>query len=142
LPRKFDKGVNMLKKISISILIIVCFSLIGCSVQNKASRNVQEYIRYTTTDKNDIKVINSEKTVNNLKSMVNSIEWSDKVFTKPDSGVYSFWFETESKKERIGMYDLWSNQENTVIFNEKTGKYGLLSVDDKIMLKEIFSWWK
>jgi hypothetical protein len=132
----------MLKKFKISILIIVCFSLIGCSLQNKASGNAQEYIRYTSTYMNDIKVIKSGKTVKKLKSMVNGIKWSDKVFTKPDSGVYSFWFEKEGIKERIGMFDLWSDQENTVIFDEQTGKYGLVSVDDKIMLKEIFSWWK
>ncbi|MEH7106760.1 hypothetical protein V7083_03165 [Bacillus sp. JJ1764] len=40
------------------------------------------------------------------------------------------------------MFDLWSNQENIFIFDEQTGKYGLLSIDDKIVLREIFSWWK
>ncbi|MEH7106761.1 hypothetical protein [Bacillus sp. JJ1764] len=93
------KEVNMLKNISFSILISVCFSLIGCSLQNKASGNIQEYIRYTATELNDIKVIKKEKTVKNLRNMVNRIKWSDKVFSRPDSGVYSFWFEKEGKKE-------------------------------------------
>lgn len=130
----------MKKLLKLSIYILICISLISCNTQNNVFNKSQELIRYTTGDTlKAIKPIKNRKTINEIKNIVKTIKWSNEVIHREDK-YYSFWIEKEGHKERMGMYDIWSNDEETIIFDEKRGKYGHVNLDNKDKLNEIFNW--
>lgn len=129
----------MKKYIKFLIIILFCFSLIGCNSQ-KQSRPNEEIIRFTTGKLKDIKVIKNKKDIRAIKEIVNNSKWSDKIYTR-NQDFYSLWIEREEEKTRISTYDVWDdNGGDTIIFNEKTGRYAILNVDDLIKLKSQFKW--
>jgi hypothetical protein len=130
------------KHLKYFIYIFICLLLVSCSAKanQKHVQNSKEFIRYTTDNKlKDINVIKDDDKIKRIKGVIKNIEWSDSVFERGDNS-YSFWIEKKGVKERLGMYDVWFNKPKTMIFDEKNGKYGFLTLDDTMRLKEIFKW--
>lgn len=117
--------------VSIFMSLILVLSLTGCS-----ENDPKQLIRVTDSEP-DIGVITSDKDMTDIKKMMDNVKWVEGTLKKPNREEdYKFWLEEEGVEERLANYEVWYEDNQTIIFNSTNGKVGELNKSDAQILKK------
>jgi hypothetical protein len=124
-------GVGFMKKMLILFLAaILLTTFTGCTKEE-----IKELIRVANST-NDFKEISNKKDISNIKDIMTRVEWKESLKRPSDKESYSFWLEKEGNKERLTNYEVWFEDNQTIVFDKLNGKYGLVDNSDAPNLEQ------
>lgn len=117
------------------ILIISCFLVLvmGCSNEKETALEIIKVANLTNRPIDYTKIYD-EKEINKINEILNSLKWVDKAIETNGDPDYSFWLERKGVELRITNYEIWFNEDNSVIVDHIKFKYALIKGDN---LKEL-----
>ncbi|KXG10249.1 hypothetical protein AT864_00840 [Anoxybacillus sp. P3H1B] len=125
----------------LSIMVLCICGIIGCQTWGRTGYTFEEsdVIKITNrTDKfSSIKEIKDRKKIERTIQIIKSVEWSNKISKINNEADYSFWLEHKDGKDRLFNYNIWFDDNRTVIFDKKTGKYGLVPPEYETELRNL-----
>ncbi|OPA73010.1 hypothetical protein BVG16_31130 [Paenibacillus selenitireducens] len=100
--------------------------IMGCSNEN---RTVSELMRVADFTKGSVDVteIYDKKEINKINEITNSLEWVDEAIETNGNPDYSFWLERKGVELRVKNYEIWFNQDKSVILDHVTVKYAFIN---------------
>ncbi|MEC1525966.1 hypothetical protein P9D43_28615 [Neobacillus niacini] len=148
----FNDISSMLKKTSVYniILIIFVMLLIGCTNNSPKKYVINQLIRVdvevVNTDESyeEAFMITDEETVDVLRTVFKQVKWEPnaepKMARKEDVKSTLYFKYDENMPERLFVYQIWFNQNDTatIISNNEKDGYGTLDKDNAETLEQIF----
>ncbi len=127
----FLTGVGFMKKMLILFLAaILLTTFTGCTKEETS-----ELIKVADST-NDFKEITNKKDISNIKDIMKRVEWKESLKRPSDKESYSFWLEKEGNKERLTNYEVWFEDNQTIVFDKLNGKLGLVDNSDAPILEQ------
>ncbi|MGJ7921749.1 hypothetical protein [Neobacillus sp. LXY-4] len=85
-------------------------------------------------------VITNDKDISDIMEIVDKIEWKEDTLDRPNrDDDIEFWIEKEGVDERLANYEVWIEEDQTVIFNSVEGKVGQIKNVDAEKLKQFLT---
>ncbi|ADI25438.1 hypothetical protein [Geobacillus sp. C56-T3] len=125
------------------LLLCVCGAVIffQTSAKTDFNRKEVEVIRVTSRmeDFSSIYEIRDKRKVNRIIEIMKFVEWSKTAKVDEGQPDYRFWLEHPKTKDRLFNYNIWFKKNNTMIFDKKTGKYGVVPSKYETELKSLLN---
>lgn len=125
------------------LLLCICAAVVFFQTSEKTdfNRKETEIIRVASRMDNFSKIyeIRDKRKVNRIIEIMKFAEWSKTAKVDEGQPDYRFWLEHPKTKDRLFNYNIWFKKNNTMIFDKKTGKYGVLPSKYETELKRLLS---
>ncbi|WP_096156472.1 hypothetical protein [Bacillus sp. FJAT-45066] len=120
----------MKKMLILFLAAILLTTFTGCTKEETS-----ELIKVADST-NDFKEITNKKDISNIKDIMKRVEWKESLKRPSDKESYSFWLEKEGNKERLTNYEVWFEDNQTIVFDKLNGKLGLVDNSDAPILEQ------
>ncbi|MGZ0084373.1 hypothetical protein ACWNXI_01875 [Caldibacillus thermoamylovorans] len=123
------------------LLLCICGAVMFFQTSEKTdfNRKKAEVIRVTSRTENfsSIHEIRDKRKIDRIKEIMKFVEWSKAAKVDEDQPDYRFWLEHPKAKDRLFNYNIWFKKNHTMIFDKKTGKYGIVPSKYEMELKSL-----
>lgn len=128
----------MRKRIFFLLLPIALLNLSGCTTEDPYA---DQFIRVSDHSSlgPDISVIKDEKDISEIMKLMDQVSWNSQTDIPDRDEDYQFWLEKEDNEERLAVYEVWFEGDQSIIFDSKKRKAGYLERSDAEKLEHYFT---